>query len=145
MTIKQALKLKNKLVKEITEAMVKVQTYNSVEVGNTKPYSSKESLDEVTSLTNQLIELKTQIHQVNLPVYGKIFRMSELKSLASKLKSIDCTEGTANDYYSRRSESVITKTAEISILDRDTMVKIVELEIEKIQDELDTHNALTQI
>jgi hypothetical protein len=145
MTIKQALKLKNKLVKEITEAIMKVQTYNSVEVGNTKPYSSKESLDEVTNLTNQLVELKTQIHQANLPVYGKIFRMSELKSLASKLKAIDCTEGTANDYYSRRSEAVITKTAEISILDRDTMVKNMELEIEKIQDELDTHNALTQI
>jgi hypothetical protein len=145
MTIKQALKLKNKLVKEITEAMGKVQTYNSAEVGNTKPYSSKESLDEVTNLTNRLVELKTKIHQANLPVYGKIFRMSELKSLASKIKSVDCTEGTANDYYSRRSDVVIVKSAEISILDRDAMVKNMELEIEKIQDELDTHNALTQI
>jgi hypothetical protein len=36
-------------------------------------------------------------------------------------------------------------TSEISIVDRDGIVKGLENEIEVIQDELDTHNALTQI
>jgi hypothetical protein len=36
-------------------------------------------------------------------------------------------------------------TSEISIVERDSMVKIMEDEIESIQEELDTHNALTEI
>jgi hypothetical protein len=145
MTVKQALKLKNKLVKEITEELQKAQSYNSVEVGSLRPYSSSESLEKVSTLTNQLIELKTKIHQANSPVYDKIFRLSELKSLVSKIKVLNCTEGTSTDYYSRRSENPPVMTSEISILERDGMVKIMEDEIESIQDELDTHNALTQI
>ena len=145
MTVKQALKLKNKLVKEITEELQKAQSYNSVEVGSNRPYSSSESLEKVSTLTNELIELKTMIHQANSPVYDKIFRLSELKSLVSKIKVLNCTEGTSTDYYSRRSENPPVMTSEISIVERDGMVKIMEDEIESIQDELDTHNALTQI
>jgi hypothetical protein len=145
MTVKQALKLKNKLVKEITEELQKAQSYNSVEMGSNRPYSSSESLEKVSTLTNELIELKTKIHQANSPVYDKIFRLSELKSLVSKIKVLNCTEGTSTDYYSRRSENPPVMTSEISIVERDGMVKIMEDEIESIQDELDTHNALTQI
>lgn len=145
MTVKQALKLKNKLVKEITEELQKAQSYNSVEVGSKRPYSSSESLEKVSELTNQLVELKTKIHLANSPVYGKIFRMSELKSLVSKIKMLNCTEGSATDYYSRRVENPPIMTSEVSIVERDTMVKIMEDEIESIQEELDTHNALTQI
>jgi hypothetical protein len=65
MTVKQALKLKNKLVKEITEELQKAQSYNSVEVMSPRPYSSAESLDKASKLTNELIELKTKIHQAN--------------------------------------------------------------------------------
>jgi len=72
MTVKQALKLKNKLVKEITEELQKAQSYNSVEVNSTRPYSSTESLEKASKLTNELIELKTKIHQANTSVYGKI-------------------------------------------------------------------------
>ena len=145
MTVKQALKLKNKLVKEITEELQKAQMYNSVESGSKRPYSSTESLAKVNELTNQLVDLKTKIHLANSPVYGKIFRLSELKSLVLKIKSLNCTEGTATDYYSRRVENPPVMTSEISIVERDDMVKIMEDEIESIQEELDTHNALTQI
>ena len=145
MTVKQALKLKNKLVKEITEELQKAQSYNSVEVGSVRPYSSSVSLEKVSNLTKELVELKTKIHQANSPVYDKIFRLSELKSLVSKIKVLNCTEGTSTDYYSRRSENPPMMTSEISILERDSMVKIMEDEIESIQEDLDTHNALTHI
>lgn len=145
MTVKQALKLKNKLVKEITEELQKAQSYNSVEVGSVRPYSSSESLEKVSNLTKELVELKTKIHQANSPVYDKIFRLSELKSLVTKIKVLNCTEGTSTDYYSRRSENPPMMTSEISIVERDGMVKIMEDEIESIQEDLDTHNALTQI
>jgi hypothetical protein len=88
-------------------------------------------------LEEGLIDIKTKIHRANIGVYDKIFRLSELKSLAKKFVQIDCNEGKVTDRYGRNTEPSI-KTAEISIVDR-------EEEIEQLQEELDTHNATTSI
>jgi len=91
------------------------------------------------------VELKTKIHKANTPVYDKIFRLSELKSTISRLKSLDCTEGVSTDYYSRNRENPPVKTAEVSVVDRDEMVKFMEEQIEDLQDILDNHNQNTEI
>ena len=143
MTIKQALKEKNRLIKAIDDEFKKIQAYNSIDESNTRPYSTQTSLENIIVLENALIDIKTQIHRANVGVYDKIFRLSELKSLAKKLNQIDCSEGKVVDRYSR-SEAVI-KTAEITVIDRDTRVKMIEEEIELLQEELDTHNATTSI
>lgn len=144
MTIKQALKLKNKLVKEIGLETAKMYQYNSIEQGNSRPYSTKESMDKVIKLTDELIELKNKIHLANKAVYGKIFRLSELKSLVSKFKQMDCTEGKVTNGY-HRSETTIIKEVEISVVEKDSIIEKIESEIETIQDELDIHNATTQL
>lgn len=143
MTIKQALKEKNRLIKAIDDEFKKIQAYNSIDESNTRPYSTQTSLENILVLEDALIDIKTQIHRANMGVYNKIFRLSELKSLAKKLNQIDCSEGKVVDRYSR-SEAVI-KTAEITVIDRDTRVKMMEEEIELLQEELDTHNATTSI
>ena len=143
MTIKQALKEKNRLIKAIDDEFKKIQAYNSIDESNTRPYSTQTSLENILVLEDALIDIKTKIHRANMGVYDKIFRLSELKSLAKKLNQIDCSEGKVVDRYSR-SEAVI-KTAEITVIDRDTRVKMIEEEIELLQEELDTHNATTSI
>lgn len=143
MTIKQALKEKNRLIKAIEDEFKKIHAYNSIDESNTRPYSTQTSLENIIVLEDALIDIKTQIHRANMGVYNKIFRLSELKSLAKKLNQIDCSEGKVVDRYSR-SEAVI-KTAEITVIDRDTRVKMIEEEIELLQEELDTHNATTSI
>ena len=145
MTIKQALKKKNNLVKEIQELYSRLSQYNSVEVGNVRPYSPKDMLEQINNKSVELVELKTKIHIANMPVYDKIFTLSELKSTISKLKSLDCTEGVVNDYYSRGRENPPIKTAELSVVERDNLVKSMELQLEAIQDILDTHNQNTEI
>lgn len=143
MTIKQALKEKNRLIKAIDDEFKKIQAYNSIDESNTRPYSTQTSLENILVLEDALIDIKTKIHRANTGIYDKIFRLSELKSLAKKLNQIDCSEGKVVDRYSR-SEAVI-KTAEITVIDRDTRVKMIEEEIELLQEELDTHNATTSI
>jgi hypothetical protein len=70
--------------------------------------------------------------------------MSELKSLVSSLKKMDCTEGKSNrDRY--RLESEVVLTSEISLVERNERVKYLEEKIEEIQDELDVFNATTTI
>jgi hypothetical protein len=144
MTIKQALKQKNKLIKQIGENTKLMQEYNSIEVGNERPYSSNELLVEITKDTKELAKLKTKIHIANTPVLEDIFFMSELKSMTQSLKKMDCTEGKSNrDRYRLESESI--KTSEISLVKRNETIKELEARIEEIQDRLDIFNATTQI
>jgi hypothetical protein len=144
MTIKQALKQKNKLIKQIGENTKLMQEYNSIEVGNERPYSSIILLAQITEGTKELANLKTKIHIANTPVLEDIFLMSELKSIAQSLKKMDCTEGKSNrDRYRLESESV--KTSEISLVRRNETIKELETRIEEIQDRLDVFNATTQI
>ena len=144
MTIKQALKQKNKLIKQIGENTKLIQEYNSIEVGNVRPYSSVELLAKISEDTKELAKLKTKIHIANTPVLENIFLMSELKSMAQSLKKMDCTEGKSNrDRYRLESESI--KTSEISLVKRNETIKELEAQIEEIQDRLDIFNATTQI
>lgn len=145
MNVKQGLKKKNLLVKELQELYGRLAQYNSIEVGNVRPYSPKEMLEQINQKSNELVELKTKIHKANTPVYDKIFRLSELKSTITRLKSLDCTEGVSTDYYSRNRENPPVKTSEISVVERDELIKSMEGEIEDLQDSLDNHNQNTEI
>ena len=144
MTIKQALKQKNKLIKQIGENTKLMQEYNSIEVGNERPYSSAELLDKISQDTKELARLKSRIHIANTPILNEIFLMSELKSMVQSLKKMDCTEGrSTRDRF--RMESEVIKTSEISLVKRNETIKELEAQIEAIQDVLDLFNATTQI
>jgi len=143
MKVKQALKYKKKLASKMNQEFSKVQMYNSVEEGSARVYDVVESMRNWLTMSEELVELKTKLHLANAPVYGKIFRMSELKSQLSNLKQLDCVDGKHFDRYGR-GEAVV-KTAKISVLEKDQMVLKIEEEIERLQEELDEHNATTSI
>ena len=143
MKVKQALKYKKKLASKMNQEFSKVQMYNSVEEGSIRVYDVVESMRNWLTMSEELVELKTKLHLANAPVYGKIFRMSELKSQLSNLKQLDCVDGKHFDRYGR-GEAVV-KTAKISVLEKDQMVLKIEEEIERLQEELDEHNATTSI
>jgi hypothetical protein len=144
MNIKQALKLKNKLIKSISENTKLLQQYNTVEVGNPRPYSSTVLMVEISKATDELIALKSKIHRANAPMFEKIFEMSELKSTIKALQKLDCTEGKSNrDRY--RMESELILTSEVSLVVRNGKIKNLEERIEYLQDEMDVFNSNTEI
>jgi hypothetical protein len=143
MKVKQALKYKKKLASKMNQEFSKVQMYNSVEEGSARVYDVVESMRNWLTMSEELVELKTKLHLANAPVYGKIFRMSELKSQLSNLKQLDCVDGKYFDRYGRG--EAIVKTAKISVLEKDQMVLKIEEEIERLQEELDEYNATTSI
>ena len=146
MTIKQALKYKNKLVAKMNGEFHKATQYNSMEEGQNRAYSASAALSKYFELSNELVELKTKLHKANAGVYDKIFLLSELKSRISKLQILDCSEGKVSDRYSRMSgEAPVVKTVEVTILERDNLIQEIEAKIEEIQEELDAHNATTEI
>lgn len=144
MNIKRALKEKNKFVAKISEERLKVQAFNSIEVGAERAYDPKAAMDEWVSSIDKLVELKTKIHKANSKVYDKIFMLAELKSFVKQLRSIDCSSGKqAANRYSQ--EKDIVKEAAISLVERDNLIKKYEEKIEALQEELDAYNAKTKV
>jgi hypothetical protein len=144
MNIKQALKEKNKLVKRIGENTKLMQDFNSIEVGNQRPYSTSELKNQLIKDRSELANLKAKIHLANTPVLEEIFYMAELKSMIQSLKKMDCTEGKSNrDRY--RMESELVLTSEMSLVERNETISELEKMIEDIQDRLDVFNSNTEI
>lgn len=146
MTVKQALKRKNKLVKEISTELERVQSYNSVIAGIERVYDPRHAFDNYMRKSNSLIALKTAIHRANAPMYDRIFRLSELKSLISRIKDLDCNHGPVHNRggYGTQSETV-QMDAVIMLIEKDQLVEKLEAEIEMIQEDLDRWNAITEI
>ena len=146
MNIKQALKRKNVLVDQIKQEFTRLNQYNSIESGNPRPYAPADSLKNYLDLTNELIELKTEIHTANQPIYDKIFRLSEYKSVVKYLKALNCAEGKTSNRggWMDKTEPTVMESV-IGIVERDTMVADFEQKINTIQDELDYFNQVTVI
>lgn len=142
MTIKQALKAKNKLVAEIKEQYKIAKEYNSIEVGNKRRFSIKTALSKADALSKELVALKAKLHAANAGVYDKIFEMSELKSQIKELRAIPTTEGKTSSRYGSVVEN---KEVEIDASELAKMIKSIEARIEVLQDELDTHNATVTV
>lgn len=142
MNVKQALKAKNKLVGEIKECYKIIQSQNSIEEGNPRRYSVKEQIDKVAQLTDELVQLKAQLHRANAPVYEKIFQMAEIKGIIKELKKMSTDEGKQDSRYG---SVVSVKEVEVNVVERDAIIKEYEAEVERIQNELDIHNSNTDI
>jgi len=145
MTIKQALKEKNKLTKQINSLVTRIQKYNSMEEGSVRTYDPREDMNNLTTTISQLVSLKTQLHQANTKVYDKIFRLSEYKGLVKYLRAINCSEGKSNESRRFGESATIVKTTIFGQVEMDNLITYYEGEIEKIQEELDVHNATTHI
>ena len=142
MNVKQALKQKNKLVTDLKAQYEILKKYNSIEEGNPRRYSMKDAMDKITELSNQLVELKAQIHRANQPVYDKIFALAELKGFIKELKKVPTDEGKQVERYGSV-QSV--KEVELNIVQIAGFVDTLQLRVEELQNELDVHNATTNI
>ena len=142
MNVKQALKQKNKLVTDLKAQYEILKKYNSIEEGNPRRYSMMNTLEKIKTLQGELVDLKTKIHKANQPVYDKIFALAELKGMIKELKKVSTEEGKVNERYG---SVVSVKEVELNVTDIDSAVSILESQIEQLQNELDVHNATTQI
>jgi hypothetical protein len=142
MNVKQALKLKNKLVTDLKAQYEILKKYNSIEEGNPRRYSMIDTLDKITNLSNELVELKAQIHTANQPVYHQIFALAELKGIVKELKKVPTDEGKQVERYGSVAS---VKEVELNIVDIQNKVDILSVKIEELQNELDIHNANTSI
>ena len=142
MNVKQALKQKNKLVTELKSQYQILQKFNYIEEGNPRRYIMVDVLAKIESLSNELVELKARIHRVNQPVYNQIFLLAELKGRIKELKKVPTDEGKQTERYGSV-QSI--KEVQLNIVDIENVVGELQDRIEELQNELDIHNANTNI
>ena len=145
MNLTKALKHKKKLVKQADEMYMRFQRYNSQNKENVdKGYDPETAYRKWIALTQELITLKTKIHNANAPIASKIFRLGELKNLVSRLRNVDTKVGLVRE--SRYSDSEpVEYVAYMDLFTKDIRITEWEQEIETIQEEIEAFNALTKI
>jgi len=144
MNLTKALKHKKKLVKQADEFYSRFSMYNSVEVGTAPSYDPQTMFDGWLKTTEELINLKAKIHQANVPIAEKIFRLGEIKNIISRMRGIDTKEGKMRNRYSDN-DKVIEYTAYVNLVNKDLQIKNYEEELEKLQEEIEAFNAVTKI
>lgn len=138
MTLAQALKKKNKLVKQINEKKKRVRENNSILTTNTRSYVIADLRKDLAGLTDELIALKVQIQTANVPILAKIYQLSEMKDQIAFLRSVSTTVGKITNHYHNTAETVFQ--AELTAVEVDTEVEALEAKIELLQEEIDTFN-----
>lgn len=142
MTINQALKKKNKLIKELNKQYEIAIKFNSQEIGNPRRYEINEVLNSIKDITNKLVELKTNINIINTNIFYKIIKITELKGMITRLKNIPTKEGKHTENYGG---SVKENEVQINHVQMEKLISSIEDEIEGLQDEIDEFNNTTII
>ncbi|MEZ4918178.1 MAG: hypothetical protein R2792_03645 [Saprospiraceae bacterium] len=143
MKLSKALGEKNRLARRIKEIQNRIVAHNSYIKGNTPVYSVSQLLEEMNSTIIELTDLKTRIFNANKPVQDKIFRLAELKSVATFLRKLKIKEGKVVE--ERWNAEVREWESELGALGRDKLLDEIESEIDSIQIELDKFNFETEI
>lgn len=141
MNLIKALKSKKKLINDAQKAFKRVSENNTYLEDETKPYNASTEFENYLKLTDELIDLKVKIHLANAPIYSKIFRLSELKSIVSQLRYLNVRESKSV----RPDGTPIATLASINLLERDRLIDKYEAEIETLQEEIEEFNAKTKI
>jgi len=154
----QALKKKNRLVGEINRIKAIVLTgsfeqknektveqekvdYNNVKMSDDVKAKFDAAEAKFTSLTDELIQLKTDISKANIGIYSKIVCLEELKNRLQTVESMQAGK-TRVHFYEKYAE--ITTFA-ITEEEKELRITTIRKQIEDTQDEIDLYNATTDI
>jgi hypothetical protein len=147
LTIRKALTVKNRLVKEVKELQERIVNNNITREGVKVPYSARETLKTLDLTVAKLTELKTAIQKSNTEIYFNLCAMEELKSRIAFFRTIPIDE---RDYemqsqgYGKEPIKVVISCS-ISTVERDTVIRLAESQIESLQDAVDQHNANAKV
>ena len=141
-TLAKALKLKNILVRELNSLNSRLLTNNSYLKNNAPKYNVIDVGSEIAAKRQELVNLKVAIQVANVGIVEKLILLGELKNYAANLNSLQTQEGEVTSYHQNQNnffECVINQVS------KDEMVKVVQTQIDNLQDDIDTFNATTKI
>lgn len=134
-SLAKALKLKNRLAGRLAKTTSTISLYNSVLEGH-KEVNVLDLDKQRAELSESLVDLKTAIYEANKGIYRFINQMSEKKSEIDFLNSLQTRNGVEPGYGENTHY-----VAAIKKVDVDKRVKLLEKEIDDLQDQIDRYNA----
>jgi hypothetical protein len=148
MNIHQGLKEKNRLAGLLKQLDERIKNNTRWVKGNKPSYDLKELLEERSKTVSELNTLKVRISLATGPIVSKILQLAETKSYIAVLKGLDLSAGVDDDRHGRRyslSATTLEYEAAMTEKERDKQVDQLQIELGKVQDELDSFNATTEI
>ena len=140
MKLAKALKLKNKLAGEVAHLKELLAQQNSRSTKQKFDYDNHKVLAELRAKIAELVATKAAIGAANAAVYAKIFRLAELKGLATTLKGLSTKEGVYAESLGYAQSVEVEYVAQIKKSEADQLVAELEAEIQALQDALDEFN-----
>lgn len=141
--IRKALQVKNRLAGEVSQLGNLIQANNSHRECQAK-FDVGVLLVKRRDTVQKLVAVKTALALANVSIYEKLARMAELKNEVALYRNLNTTEGEEDLGYGERAKTVRI-VATVTAANVETVVNALNLEIEKIQDEVDYFNSTTEI
>lgn len=145
MKLYKALKLRKKLVGEITKLKEQIKEKNSYLVGsiNGQNFDVNKLYEELQEKINTLVNLKYFINEANREVQSNIYLLSEYKALITFWNEVPVTEGTQTVGYAK--ERTMDYNVHINEQKRNEIVNGFQIKVDALQEELDIFNYNTEI
>jgi len=143
MKLFQALKLKNKLVGEISNVKSLILRNNSIAEGEKTYYNSKELFDKLKQHISDLTNLKVAINKANINIQQTIYDLGETKSMLDFIKSLTTVEGKVNSRrgFSETIEQIFI--VGINELEKNNIASKYQTSLDQLQDKIDIYNHTT--
>lgn len=139
-TLARALKERSRIAGKLKKKIEVLKRNNSIVEGSHRSFDLKTILEECDSLHMRLIAVRRAIAKANAQIAEKIVEKEELQDLISKLNEIDTFEGIRTYREEKTTYVVSISGPEIS-----TKVDDLQLQIERLQDEIDEYNARIKV
>ncbi len=144
MFLTKALKYKNRLVEQLRKVDDDLQVYNSIVTTGEEGCREVDVLalvDKKSALTEELINLKLAISNANQKIQRHIFEMAEIKAQIVFWGGLNTTHGLKSNYM----DEVTKYDAVIRKSEVDEKVKNLTEKLDRLQEEVDKHNYITEI
>jgi len=138
----KALKLKNRLAGRLAKTNQTIAHYNCTVEGRKDEVDVK-ALDSTRSqLVSALVDLKTTIQEANKPIYRHIILIGEKKGEIEFLSGLNTKHGVEPHGYGSQPVNFVSVIQKTEV---DKRVKQLDKELDELQDQIDKHNAVTEV
>lgn len=144
MKLYKALKLKKKLIGEITKLKQMIKDKNSYMTGslNGEKFDVPALYAELKTKTDALVGLKYVINEANRDIQSLIYNLSEQKALIAFWNEVSVDEGVKAIGYS---DKIAEYKVQIDEKKRNEMVAELQQKVDSLQEDIDTYNYTTEI
>lgn len=149
-SLAKALKVKNRLVGELSNLQNVARQHNALPVENREDKSVRldKVWEDIRDVSNRIVELKSKIAVASAPITPFLVDLAETKSAITFLEGLPVKEGKEDTHIGYGVNSSLKTVVWNSYINEDSKAKLIKENknrIDTLQDQIDEFNATTKI